>query len=653
MRVFFYIIIFFISLEINAQIDFCQGIKGEIIFNENFGEGLGIGMPMAEGETSYTYTNDFPEEGEYTIRSNTLPSSDILPELGSWLWHLLANDLSNNLYSTPGKMLLINANGNSGEFYKKRIGDLCELTSYEFSFWAAPLYNVSSEICTENSGQGVPVNIRLEVWDASETQLLSSAVTNNISNNSSVNYQQYGLLFTTLSGQDNVVVKIMNNNLQPGCGNDLVIDEVQVQLCGGGNSILTSVEYNDQTPMFCDDHTAIEITLNLENSYQGSYFIWQESSDGFSWGDIDGVPVLNSGGVFNLTINNIFSTKYFRVMFSSTSDNFRANGEKCVWFSNTYSLKVLSSSDAPVPFFSTITYCGDSTIPALAVMPSTNLTVDWYDSPTGGNLLHSNSFNFVPSGPGTYYAAYVSDELPCLSDFRTPIDLIWYPGINVSTNPAPIEICGNEGVILDAIHPNSIYEWEPSSLGNGQTAIVYEPGLYVVTIRDPENPCAEARTRNFIVNGYPSPEISKITNSGSTLTVETVRNDPYEYSLDGVIWQSSNVFNNVESGLVKVYVRDLLDCYTDIEEYFLLAIPAFFTPNGDNINDFYTIRGIDKFDLEIHIFDRYGKVITILNSQNRVWDGLYEGIKLPSSDYWFIIFKDKQVLKKGHFSLKR
>ena len=641
------------SLKINAQLGLCQGIKGKVVFNENFGEGLGIGLPMSDDVITYTYTNNFPEEGEYAIRSNALPNSPTLPDPGSWLWHFLANDFSSNLYSSPGKMLLINATGDSGVFYKKRVEDLCELTSYEFSFWAAPLYNVISEICDENNGQGIPVNIKLEVWNADETQLLSSAVTGNINNSSSINYQQFGLLFTTLSGEDSVVVKIMNNNQLPGCGNDLVIDEIKVQLCGGGNSVLTSVEYSDQTPSFCDDLTPVTITLNLENSFLGSYFIWQESDDSNFWTDIDATPVLNSGGVFNLVLNDIISTKHFRVMFATTADNFRANGTKCVWFSNTYSVHILSSTDAPVPFFSSITYCGESVVPALAIFPVVNLSVDWYDSPTGGNLLHSNSFNYVPSGAGTYYAGYVSDVYPCLGNFRTPIELIWFPGITVSTNPAPLEICGDDGVLLDAIHPNSIYEWEPSSLGDGQTATVYEAGLYVVTIRDPQNPCSEARTRTFVVNGYASPEILKISHSGATLTVTTVRNDPYEYSLDGVSWQPSNVFDNVSSGLITVYVRDILKCGTDYEEYFLLLVPTFFTPNGDDINDKYTIKGIDAFNLDVHIFDRYGRVITVLNSQNKFWDGSYQGIQQPSSDYWYVVFKDKEILKKGHFSLKR
>lgn len=653
MRYFLYFILCLITFQGHAQLGLCQGIKGEIMFHENFGDGLGIGTPLPPGVSSYFFTNNFPEIGQYTIRSNSIPNLEVLPDPDSWLWHLLTNDWSNTLFSSPGKMLLINANEISGTFYKKSINNLCELTSYEFSFWGAPLYRISSNNCTENEGLGVPINIRLEVWDITETQLLSFAETGNINNSSIINFQQYGLIFNTQPNQTEVIIKIINNNLQPGCGNDLVLDEINVQVCAG-NSTLTSIEYEDENPLFCEEDTPVNINLNIENSYVGNYFIWQKSNDGQLWINIDDTPILNTGGNFTVNLSDIEETTYYRVKFASTSNNLINNNPDCLWFSNTYFVQILSSSDAPVSFSSNVSYCGDSVIPALAVLLVENLTVNWYDSPIGGNLLLSNSFSYVPPAPGTYYAAYYSEEFPCLGDIRTPITLSWYPGIEVSTNPPAIVICGGEGAILDAIHPNSIYEWEPSSLGNEQFATVYEPGVYVVTIRDPLSACSEARTRTFIVNGYQNPVISNISHSGSTLFVTMAFEDVYEYSIDGVVWQSSNIFENVETGLINVYVRDIIDCGMDQQQYILFPNPPkFFTPNGDNSNDFFTIKNIAELNLVIKIFDRYGKLITILNSSNKEWDGTYNGSNIPSSDYWYKVFMNGKELMSGHFSLKR
>lgn len=652
MNKYLHIFLFFISLCVNAQIELCQGAQGNIVYYENFGNGIGIGSPLPNGSISYGFTTSFPEEGQYTVRSNTIPNTETLPNPNDWIWHLLSSDWSSTLNSAPGKMLLINARETPGTFYKRTITTVCEQTSYAFSFWVAPLYNTNSGICTENNGNGVPINLKIEVWDADETQLLSYAETGNINNTGTINFQQYGVLFTTLPGQTSVVVKIANNNQQAGCGNDLAIDEMMVHVCGGESS-LSSVLYGTDDALFCnDDMHFINLNLEIQNSYTEDYFILQRSGNGTVWEDV-GMPVLSTGNnfIYN-TSTSITSTTRFRIKFASTINNL-GNSNSCVWYSNVYTANVFSTSDAPISFSGDLEYCGESTIPALAVFPSGGRTVDWYDSPTGGTLLHSNSFNYTPTGPGTYYAQYSSTEIDCVGTVRTPITLTWLPGITVSTNPPPYFICGGESVVLDAEYPNAIYEWEPSSVGSGQTAVVSEPGLYIVTIRDPSNQCVEARTRTFIVNGYRNPEISHIGHSGATLTVTMVEDDDYEYSLDGIFWQTSNVFENIGVGLMIVYVRDPLKCGLDMQEYLVLSPPLFFTPNGDGINDTFYITGTGRLNLNTYIFDRYGKLLTVLNDKNPYWDGTHKGKELPSSDYWYKITLDEKVIMNGHFSLIR
>src|SRR5690554_1341352 len=651
MSKYLYIFLFFLSLCVNAQVQLCQGTRGNVVFHENFGNGVGIGSPLPNGSISYSFTTNFPEEGQYTVRSNTIPNPETLPNPNDWIWHLLPDDWSSTLNSVPGKMLLINARETPGTFYKKTIVNLCEETSYAFSFWAAPLYNINSEICEENNGLGAPINLKIEVWNADETQLIRSAETGDISNIDSINFQEYGVIFSTLSGQTSVVIKISNNNQQPGCGNDIALDELLVHVCGGSSSI-TSVVYEDTEAIFCDDQTPIDFQLKIENSNTENYFLLQKSENGTLWENV-GEPVLSTGSnfIYNTSVS-ISSTSRYRVKFASTVNNL-SNSISCVWYSNIYIVHVFSSTDAPISFSGDLEYCGEGTIPTLAVYPSTGRTVDWYDSPTEGTLLHSNSFNYTPEGPGTFYAQYSSTEIDCTGTVRTPITLTWLPGIMVSTNPPPYFICGGESIILDAEYPNAIYEWIPSSLSNGQTAVVSEPGLYTVTIRDPSNQCVEARTRTFIVNGYHNPEIANISHSGSTLTVTMLEEDYYEYSLDGIFWQSSNVFENISVGLMFVYVRDPLNCGLDMQEYLVLSPPLFFTPNGDGINDTFFITGTSRLDLTTYIFDRFGKLITVLNDRNPVWDGTYKGKKLPSNDYWYKITLDEKVVMKGHFALKR
>ena len=86
-----------------------------------------------------------------------------------------------------------------------------------------------------------------------------------------------------------------------------------------------------------------------------------------------------------------------------------------------------------------------------------------------------------------------------------------------------------------------------------------------------------------------------------------------------------------------------------------LNIPKFFTPNGDGTNDTWKIL-ISSIDIPqdylIYIFDRYGKLIKTLD-ENSGWDGIYNGILMPSDDYWYRIILENESVITGHFSLKR
>jgi gliding motility-associated-like protein len=129
----------------------------------------------------------------------------------------------------------------------------------------------------------------------------------------------------------------------------------------------------------------------------------------------------------------------------------------------------------------------------------------------------------------------------------------------------------------------------------------------------------------------------------------------FEYSVDGINYQSSNVFFNVPSGLQTAYVREVSLCSYDTQTFIVLIVPKFFTPNNDAYNDTWEVKGLINYpEAEVTIFDQYGKFITKLDLLNQTWDGTYNKNLLPSSDYWYVLKIDaNSPEKRGHFSLKR
>jgi gliding motility-associated-like protein len=53
----------------------------------------------------------------------------------------------------------------------------------------------------------------------------------------------------------------------------------------------------------------------------------------------------------------------------------------------------------------------------------------------------------------------------------------------------------------------------------------------------------------------------------------------------------------------------------------LYDMPNIFTPNGDNINDFFTINPENAIELDMVIVNRWGNVVFESNDVNAVWNG--------------------------------
>ena len=105
-----------------------------------------------------------------------------------------------------------------------------------------------------------------------------------------------------------------------------------------------------------------------------------------------------------------------------------------------------------------------------------------------------------------------------------------------------------------------------------------------------------------------------------------------------------------------IYVRDKNGCGTVSKTISIIGYDKFFTPNNDNHNDYWRISGINSSTQSgsyVFIFDKYGKLVKQLNPLSRGWDGTFNGIPLPASDYWFRVKLDDGRDFKGHFTLKR
>jgi len=69
-----------------------------------------------------------------------------------------------------------------------------------------------------------------------------------------------------------------------------------------------------------------------------------------------------------------------------------------------------------------------------------------------------------------------------------------------------------------------------------------------------------------------------------------------------------------------------------------LGIPTSFTPNGDLINDLWSVEGLLTYDLaDIRIFDRWGQLVYRSIGYAQAWDGKRTGTDVPEGTYYYAI----------------
>lgn len=136
--------------------------------------------------------------------------------------------------------------------------------------------------------------------------------------------------------------------------------------------------------------------------------------------------------------------------------------------------------------------------------------------------------------------------------------------------------------------------------------------------------------------------------------IEIFASGNYEYSMDGLTYQDNSVLKDLLPGEYQIFIRDKNNCSVISEKVFLMMYRNFFTPNGDGINDYWNIIGSSgRTNVQIMIYDRYGKLVKNLRGDSIGWDGTFNNNPMPSSDYWFELITEEGKKLKGHFSLKR
>lgn len=291
--------------------------------------------------------------------------------------------------------------------------------------------------------------------------------------------------------------------------------------------------------------------------------------------------------------------------------------------------------------------------------PSTSYFFHYYTSFSGAENQTAadeiiNYQNYQLFGATTVYVR-VTNQGSCYKVVELELDLLAPPVVPILD---AVPVCEGRSVIIDAGPGHDSYLWSTNE--TTRTISVTEPGAYAVTVAKNHETVTCTTTKDFIVFLSNQATIAEVVVSDWNQTENTITVvlgpdsvGDYEYSLNGLSFQDSNVFTGLAGGNYAVYVRDKNGCGIVDDTFYVIMFPKFFTPNGDGYNDTWKIQfaqAKDQFVTEI--YDRYGKLLKVLKS-NEGWDGTLNGTPLPSNDYWFKVNGSDGKILRGHFTLKK
>jgi gliding motility-associated-like protein len=231
--------------------------------------------------------------------------------------------------------------------------------------------------------------------------------------------------------------------------------------------------------------------------------------------------------------------------------------------------------------------------------------------------------------------------------------------------PDITEGCAPAVIIFDNKSRNAdTYQW---TFGDGANSTIAapshtynNPGTYSISLTaTAQGQCTATLTKNSLINIVPMP-IALFKSSPLENTVVEFKYASFEFmnnSQDATTYEwdfgdgtsstdMSPLHKYEETGdfRVTLYVTNDIGCtdstsraYYKVIPDLLLQIPNAFSPNGDGINDYWSVDGLKaRPNATTEIYNRYGQIV-FKGIGFAPWDGTWKGLLLPFGTYYYVI----------------
>lgn len=303
---------------------------------------------------------------------------------------------------------------------------------------------------------------------------------------------------------------------------------------------------------------------------------------------------------------------------------------------------------------------------------STKAGLHYLWSPTGDT---SATIQVNPTQT-TNYSVIVYDTSGCQN--RDSVLVTIFPAIDVNAGP-DTTVCKGIDYLFPSTASVTDVQWQPNVGLSSYTSVTptfnYQDSVEYVMSASDNNGCTYTDTVLMRVKG-------PTLNVGPDTTVCP----DYSYQIEAVssenniTWSPATglssttifapVFNYTESVEYLAVVTDTQGCvaYDTLrisvevcESY--IQVPQAFSPNGDGVNDFFTLFEKNIADYQLRIYNRWGELVydtrdmNELNNLSKGWDGTYKGKMQNTGTFvYYLTARDlsgRSFEKKGNLTLIR
>jgi large repetitive protein len=386
-----------------------------------------------------------------------------------------------------------------------------------------------------------------------------------------------------------------------------------------------------------------ETNIFYINAVNTSQYQWVIPGGIIAGGNLQNVVAVNfpDSGLHSLTI---YETNSFGCISSSTTD--------------------VNVGARPRPHLSGMNIgCIDGGTHTYDVNNQPNISYSW--TVQGGNIMSGNGTSNIGVewlSPGYHTITVLA------TNTQTGCDSSVNMSVLVDSLPQPVvtslnlQGCApsNMAFTNNYQNPSYNYTWTfgdgTSSNSANPTHIYSTPGNYTVHVIATNNTgCSD--TAISLVRIHPVPTVDFVLSTQNNFlyagiegtTLQNYSSGVSMYTWDFGNGQTSHLFEPTISytdpgfytitlaGINQYGCRDTARIPIEVKVPEQIFVPNTFTPNGDNINDYFTVSYDNIVEANISIFNRWGEQIFNSSDLKFSWDGTYKGDKVQTECFVYLI----------------